>query len=70
MLPSSTVGPLFGAAPETVKQAYRDLVKVWHPDRFPSDPRLQQRGRDQLKDINAAYEQIQTTWDPEKATIG
>jgi hypothetical protein len=58
----SVLGLSFGASPDTVKQAYRDLVKVWHPDRFPNDPRLQAKGRDQLKNINTAYERIQASW--------
>lgn len=49
-----------GASPEEVKQAYRDLAKVWHPDRFPNDPRLQQRAHEKLKDINEAYERLQS----------
>ena len=31
------------ASPAEVQQAYRDLVKVWHPDRFAHDSRLQRQ---------------------------
>ncbi len=47
-----------GASHEHIRQAYRDLVQVWHPDRFAHDPRLQQKAHDQLKAINAAYAQL------------
>ncbi|MGH7771197.1 MAG: J domain-containing protein [Candidatus Binatia bacterium] len=47
-----------GASIEKVKQAKRDLAKVWHPDRFPHDPRLQQMAQEKLKEINEAYEQL------------
>jgi len=43
------------AGPDEIKQAYRDLVKIWHPDRFPGDIRLQGKAQEQLKDINSAY---------------
>jgi hypothetical protein len=46
------------ASPEQVKRAYRDLVKVWHPDRFADDPRLQGRAQEKLKHINLAYGQV------------
>lgn len=45
------------SAPE-VKAAYRDLAKVWHPDRFTHDPRLQQKAQEKLKEINDAYQQL------------
>jgi hypothetical protein len=45
-----------GASLEQVKQAWRDLVKVWHPDRFPNDAKLQRKAQERLKDINCAYE--------------
>lgn len=48
------------ASQEEIKQAYRDLVKVWHPDRFSHDPRLQQKAQEKLKEINEAYEQLQS----------
>ena len=46
------------ASEQEVKNAYRDLAKVWHPDRFAHDPRLQQKAQDKLKEINEAYEEI------------
>jgi len=47
-----------GATPDKVKQAYRDLAKVWHPDRFLNDPRLQKKAEEKLKEINQAYEKL------------
>ena len=41
---------------DEVKQAYRGLVNVRHPDRFPGNPRLKQKAEEILKEINEAYE--------------
>jgi hypothetical protein len=53
---------LLGVAPgvsaHELKTAHRDLAKVWHPDRFAHDPRLQQKAQDKLKEINEAYDQL------------
>jgi len=50
------VGP--GTSGQELKDAYRDLAKVWHPDRFSHDPRLQQKAQEKLKEINEAYERL------------
>lgn len=47
-----------GASLEEVKQAYRDLAFVWHPDRFAHNDRLQQKAQQRLAEINLAYEQL------------
>ena len=47
-----------GATQEEVKRSYRELVKVWHPDRFTGDPKLQKKAQEKLKQINLAYEWI------------
>src|ERR687885_454465 len=44
-----------GATAQEIKTAYRDMAKVWHPDRFAHDPRLQQKAQERLKEINEAY---------------
>ena len=41
---------------QDLKQAYRDLIKVWHPDRFQGDERVVRLGETQVKQINEAYE--------------
>lgn len=48
-----------GASAEQIRQAWRELAKVWHPDRFGHDPALQARATSRLTAINAAYEQLQ-----------
>lgn len=45
-----------GASQDDIRQAYKDLAKVWHPDRFADSPRLQHKAEEKLKLINTAYE--------------
>ena len=54
------LGLAAGASAQDVKAAYRDLAKVWHPDRFAHDPRLQQKAQEQVKEINDAYQRLVT----------
>ena len=50
-----------GASLERVKEAFRDLVKVWHPDRFSREnPRLQKKAEEKLKEINLAYQRLES----------
>jgi hypothetical protein len=48
--------------PEATKKqidlAYRDLVKVWHPDRFESDPALRLKAEEKLRELNDAYDAL------------
>jgi hypothetical protein len=46
-----------GSLHET-KRAYKDLVRVWHPDRFQSNPRLKQKADQKLREINLAYKYL------------
>src|ERR1043165_2825178 len=48
------------ATQDQAKQAYRDLLMVWHPDRFPADSRLQQLAQEKTKQINLAYQTLKT----------
>jgi hypothetical protein len=47
-----------GATAQEIKTAYRDMAKVWHPDRFAHDPRLQRKAQERLKEINEAYRSL------------
>lgn len=47
-----------GASLDDVKEAYRDLVQVWHPDKYVGKPRLLQRAHRNMVEINLAYERI------------
>jgi len=43
------------ASADEVQQAYKDLVNIWHPDRFAANPRLREKAETKLKEINRAY---------------
>lgn len=47
-----------GAPLDAVKRAYRELLKVWHPDRFPDDPNFQKKATEKTKALNGAYQKL------------
>lgn len=53
---------ILGVPPRTpallVHQAYRRLVRQWHPDQFADQPRLRSEAEGRLKMINLAYAQV------------
>lgn len=63
MIPKELISAAFtalecsdGTTEEQVKLAYRQLVKVWHPDRFEADSALKSRATEKMKLLNEAYE--------------
>ena len=56
--PYSILGIRPDATDEEVKQAYRELARKYHPDRY-RDSDLSDLANEKMKEINAAYEQIQ-----------
>ena len=47
-----------GCTLEELKRSRKDLVQVWHPDRFSNDERLQIKAEERVKQINAAYDTL------------
>ena len=47
-------------SPEKIKEAYKDIINVWHPDRFSNNRRLKEKAESKVKDINVAYETLQS----------
>ena len=50
-----TLGLAPGTSRQDIKKAYRQLVKVWHPDNFSNRPQQQQEAEEKIKQINEAY---------------
>lgn len=49
-----TLGLTDEASLEEATAAYRDLIRVWHPDRFQGDPRLRRKAEEQTRLLNQA----------------
>ncbi|MCC5607911.1 DnaJ domain-containing protein [Nostoc sp. CHAB 5834] len=48
-----------GASQAQVKRAYRQLVKIWHPDRFLEE-KQKQEAEEKIKSINSAYNKLKS----------
>jgi len=57
------------ATSDDAKQSYKDLVNIWHPDRFSGNSRLKQKAEDKLKEINVAYGVVTPFLSSKKATV-
>lgn len=57
MNPYKILGIKQGADEETIKKAYRELVKKYHPDQYANNP-LSELASEKLKEINEAYDML------------
>ncbi|MDZ8222739.1 J domain-containing protein [Nostoc sp. ChiVER01] len=48
-----------GASQAQLKRAYRQLVKIWHPDRF-LEQKQKQEAEEKIKSINSAYNKLKS----------
>ncbi|WP_017651832.1 dynamin family protein [Fortiea contorta] len=59
----SILGLQPGVSFAEVKQAYKILVKKWHPDLFINQPQMQQQAQEKMRLINEAYRILSTKKD-------
>lgn len=57
MNPYKVLGVPEGADQETIKKAYHELVKKYHPDKYANNP-LKDLAEEKLKEINKAYDML------------
>ena len=57
MNPYEVLGVPQGADEETIKKAYKELVKKYHPDKYANNP-LADLAEEKLKEINEAYNML------------
>lgn len=43
---------------DEIRRSYRDLIQIWHPDRYAYNKRLKVKAEEKLKAINIAFEII------------
>lgn len=60
--PYSVLGINRGASKEEVKNAYRELAKKYHPDKYKDNP-LAGLAEEKMREINKAYEDIMKSFE-------
>ena len=56
----SVLGLDAGATASEIKQAWRDLCQIWHPDRLGHNDRLRTKATAKLAEINDAYDVLRS----------
>jgi hypothetical protein len=59
-----------GSSSDAIRDAYRDLAKVWHPDRFTGDARLQAKASEKMRELNEAYRMASASRPPGSGAVG
>ena len=65
--PYRILGVSPNATDDEIKQAYRELARKYHPDKY-RDSDLADLAEEKMKEINAAYEEIQQAAQKQTAT--
>lgn len=55
--PYEVLGVPYGASEDTIKKAYRDLARKYHPDNYVNNP-LADLAQEKMKEINEAYDAL------------
>ncbi len=53
--PYEILGVRHGATKEEIRDAYRELIKKYHPDKFRDNPDMKNLAEEKVKEINEAY---------------
>ena len=56
-----TLGLEPDASFDEVQTAYKELMQIWHPDKFPHSEKLRERAEEQAKKINEAFYELEST---------
>lgn len=57
--PYSILGVKHDASDEEIKEAYRNLVRKYHPDNYSDDNPLKDLANEKMQEVNEAYDAIQ-----------
>ena len=58
------------ATPDEIKQTYRLLLQVWHPDRFHHNPELLAMAEKKTRQLNEAFDTLSNTESRQRYDIG
>ncbi len=64
--PYSILGVKHDASDDEVKEAYRNLVRKYHPDNYTDDNPLKDLANEKMQEVNEAYDEIQKMREDEK----
>ncbi len=58
----STLETDYGSSLDAIEKSYRNLIRVWHPDRFTKSPDLHAFAEEKSKRLNHARDVLRAAW--------